>query len=233
MTKSTNGFLILTTVTLLAVSLGAQQGSGQTKPQQPTPRGQMSMGDMMKGCREHCERSSKAMEQISSAVESAKSSSEPAAMRSAMERIEKSLADMKEHMAMCMRMMMPDMPPMGGMMGQSPSPTSSSAANTGLDITFTTQPSPPRAGDNTFEVIVKGPDGMAVTDATVTARLYMAAMPSMNMPEMRSSATLKHVSGGRYRSNGNVPMAGRWEVTVLVMKAGKEVGNRKLSITAR
>lgn len=235
MTKSTNGLLILTSVTLLAVSVGAQQSSGQTKPPQPGTQGQMSMGDMMKGCREHCERSSKAMEQISSAVEAVKASTDPAAMRSSMDRIEKSLADMREHMGMCMRMMdmKQGMPAMGGMMGQPPAPSSASAAKTGLDIAFSTQPSPARTGDNIFEVILKGPDGMAVTDATVTARFYMAAMPSMNMPEMRSAATLKHVSAGRYRGNGNIAMGGRWEVTVVVMKAGKEIGSRTVTITAR
>ena len=61
----------------------------------------------------------------------------------------------------------------------------------------------------------------------------MAAMPSMNMPEMRNSVALKHAGDGRYRGTGNVAMAGRWDVTVSVSKGGKEIGTRKLTVTAR
>lgn len=55
----------------------------------------------------------------------------------------------------------------------------------------------------------------------------------MNMPAMRYSIGLTHFSKGRYRGTGSVMMAGAWEVTVVVMKGGKEIGSRKLSITAR
>lgn len=103
----------------------------------------------------------------------------------------------------------------------------------GLDIAFKSLPDPPKTGDNTFEVTVKGPDRKPITDADVTLRFYMAAMPSMKMPEMRNSISLKHVSEGRYRGTGGVLMAGTWEVTVVVAKGGKEIGSRKLSITAK
>jgi hypothetical protein len=62
---------------------------------------------------------------------------------------------------------------------------------------------------------------------------FMAAMPSMNMAEMKNSVALKHDGGGRYRGAGNVPMAGNWDATVTVKRSGQELGSRKFSITAK
>ena len=230
------GFAVL----VLGASVAAQQGG---RSQQPAASGgQMSMADMMKGCRDHCDRTSKGMDAMASAMKAARDSKDPAAMEKAMDRMDTSMADMKEHMGMCMRMMnmmnkMQDMHGKGGvagmMGGSKPADTPAPSAKAALDITFTSEPSPPRTGENAFEVVVKDAQGKAVTGADVIVRLYMAAMPSMNMPEMRSSAALKHAGGGRYRGTGNVAMAGRWDVTVSVSKDGKEIGSRKLAVTAR
>jgi hypothetical protein len=174
----------------------------------------------------------------------AKESNDPAKMRAALDQAQKPLADMKQHMTMCMNMMgmMQNMHGMGGMMGggmggmmsqQKPPATGGAAEKSALDITFKSEPDPPKTGDNTFEVTVKGPDGKSITDADVSVNFYMAAMPSMNMPEMRNTVRLKHVKDGRYRGTGNVTMAGRWDVTIVVTKGGKEVGSRKVAITAK
>ena len=108
-----------------------------------------------------------------------------------------------------------------------------SSQKSSLDIMLTSKPSPPKTGENTFEVVVKGPDGKPVADAEVTAMFYMAAMPSMKMPEMRNTVTLKHLKEGRYAGTGQVMMAGKWDVTVMVKRAGKELGSRKFPITAK
>jgi len=100
------------------------------------------------------------------------------------------------------------------------------AAQTGMDITLRTHPDPVRMGDNTFEVMVTQ-DGKPVTDATVSTEFYMAAMPSMNMPEMRTKTDLAHVGNGMYRGDGQVTMAGNWDVTVMVMRGGQEIGSRR------
>jgi hypothetical protein len=100
------------------------------------------------------------------------------------------------------------------------------------EITLTTQPDPPKMGETTFEAIVMM-GGQPVTDADVSVELFMPAMPSMNMAEMRNSFPLKHEGGGRYRGAGNVMMAGAWDATVSVKQDGKEVGTRKVSITAK
>ncbi len=100
-----------------------------------------------------------------------------------------------------------------------------------LDITFSSKPSPPKTGDNTFDVMVKDASGKPVTDAEVTATLVMPKMGSM--PEMKNSVALKHQKEGRYVGTGQVMMAGKWDVTVMVKRAGKEIGSKKFPITAQ
>jgi hypothetical protein len=111
-------------------------------------------------------------------------------------------------------------------------PSASSPAVQGMDITLRTTPDPVRMGDNTLEVAVRE-GGKPVTDATVSTEFYMAAMPSMNMPEMRSKADLTHAGNGLYRGQGQVSMAGSWDVTVTVMRGGQEIGSKKMTLTAK
>ena len=101
-----------------------------------------------------------------------------------------------------------------------------------VDITFKSEPEPPKMGENIFEVMAMQA-GKPVTDADVSVVLYMPAMPSMNMPEMRNTVALKHEADGRYRGTGNVSMAGGWDATVMVMRGGQEIGSRKFTITAK
>ena len=100
-----------------------------------------------------------------------------------------------------------------------------------VDIMLTSKPSPPKTGDNTFEVMVKDAAGKPVTDAEVTAMFYMGAMGAM--PEMKNNVTLKHQKEGRYVGTGQVMMAGKWDVTVMVKRAGKEIGSKKFPVTAQ
>ena len=119
---------------------------------------------------------------------------------------------------------------------QNTAATSTPAAQTppagNVDVTLTTQPNPPRMGETTFEAMVMT-GGQPVTDADVSVELFMPAMPEMKMAEMRNSVALKHEGGGRYRGTGNVMMAGNWDATVSVKREGKEVGARKIPITAK
>ncbi len=100
-----------------------------------------------------------------------------------------------------------------------------------VDIMLTSKPSPPKTGDNTFEVMVKDAAGKPITDAEVTAMFYMGAMGAM--PEMKNNVTLKHQKEGRYVGTGQVMMAGKWDVTVMVKRAGKEIGSKKFPLTAQ
>ena len=106
------------------------------------------------------------------------------------------------------------------------------AAQARTDITLRTNPDPVTTGENTFEVMVMQ-DGKPVTDGTVSTEFYMAAMPSMNMPEMRTKTDLTHVGSGTYRGKGQVTMAGNWDVTVMVMRGGQQIGNKKVTLTAK
>ena len=106
------------------------------------------------------------------------------------------------------------------------------ATSQDVEVTFTSEPSPPKMGENTFDVMVMS-GGQPVTDADVAVEFFMAAMPSMNMPEMRNTVPLKHEDGGRYRGAGNVSMAGSWDATVTVRRNGQVVASEKFPVTAK
>jgi nitrogen fixation protein FixH len=110
--------------------------------------------------------------------------------------------------------------------------TAGTTTGAGMAIAFRSQTDPPVAGKNTFEVTVTK-DGAPVADASVRARFTMPAMPSMNMPEMHSEATLEPVGGGRYRGTGELSMAGTWNVRVIVSKGAEQLGTQTLSIVAK
>ncbi len=99
-------------------------------------------------------------------------------------------------------------------------------------MTFKTDPDPATTGDNTFEVMVMQ-DGKPVTDATVSAEFFMAAMPAMKMPEMRMKTDLPSAGDGVYRGKGQVMMAGDWDVTVMAMRNGQELASKKVTVTAK
>jgi hypothetical protein len=110
-----------------------------------------------------------------------------------------------------------------------PKPTATKA---GLDIMLM-QPKDVKAGDNQFEVMVKGTDGKPVSSADVSVLFVMPAMPAMKMAEMRNEVKLKPSGPGMYMGPGNVMMAGKWNVTVSVKQGGKEIGQKKLTLTAK
>src|SRR5690349_4846816 len=85
-----------------------------------------------------------------------------------------------------------------------------------LDIRLTS-PAEPRLGENAFEVTVMQ-GSTPVTDADVSLQLFMAAMPSMNMPEMRTNVPLTNAGEGRYRGTASVSMGGAWDANVMVMR---------------
>ena len=115
----------------------------------------------------------------------------------------------------------------------SPAANPTSAAGDGVAIAFRSNPDPPSSGENTFEAEVTEPDGSAVTDATVEVVFSMPAMPSMNMPAMRSTATLTHEGAGRYRATGQLSMTGTWNVVVTATRGTEEIGRTTFSVIAR
>ena len=113
--------------------------------------------------------------------------------------------------------------------------TASTAAASASDaqITFRTLPDPPKTGENQLEATVKDRSGRPIEDAEVTVQFFMPAMPTMNMPAMRSDAKLSPAGGGVYRGTGQVMMAGRWDATVTVVRGGQRLGTRQVPVVAR
>jgi YtkA-like protein len=114
----------------------------------------------------------------------------------------------------------------------SPAAAQAKAKSKGLDIMLV-QPKNVKTGDNQFEVMVKGADGKPVSDADVSVLFVMPAMPAMKMAEMRNEVKLKPSGPGMYTGPGSVMMAGTWNVTVSVKQGGKEIGQKKLTLTAK
>jgi hypothetical protein len=106
-------------------------------------------------------------------------------------------------------------------------------ANPRLTIGFRSQPDPPKAGRNSFEVTVTDAMGTPVSDADVSVVFYMAAMPTMNMPAMRTETRLSSAGSGLYRGDGEVLGGGRWSVTATVSRAGRSIGSQDFSVVAR
>jgi nitrogen fixation protein FixH len=113
-----------------------------------------------------------------------------------------------------------------------PASTPGAAPEAGaLDIQLTA-PAEPRMGENTFEVTVRQ-GGEPVNDANVSMQLFMEAMPSMNMPEMKSSVALTPQGEGRYRGTGPVSMSGAWDANIMVMRGDQHLGDRTITIVAK
>lgn len=100
-------------------------------------------------------------------------------------------------------------------------------------VTLKTHPDPVKAGqENAFHVRVTDAARKPVTDATVELKMVMAAMPEMNMPEMKADTQLKW-NGTEYVGNAQVPMAGIWQVTVQALQQGKMIAAKKISLLAK
>ena len=94
------------TLTLTA-PVAAQQPAreGEQKSQSQPHREKMSMDDMMKECRTHCQETTTSIDQLTKRMDEAKQSNDPAQMRAALDAAQQPLTEMKDHMTKCMHMM--------------------------------------------------------------------------------------------------------------------------------
>ncbi|HEY1304274.1 MAG TPA: efflux RND transporter periplasmic adaptor subunit [Vicinamibacterales bacterium] len=104
------------------------------------------------------------------------------------------------------------------------------AAAPAIDVTFRYEPDPPKPGTVTFFVTAKDASGAPVAGVNVRVVLFMAAMPSMNMPALKTEAALLSVSDGVYRGSGEVMTPGRWDVTVTLAKEGRTIAMRQFAL---
>ncbi len=99
-----------------ALFIGGSAFAQQAQPQKPPvtqeqkppvtqEKSPMAMGDMMKGCRDHCEQTSASIDRVMQTIDEAKQSNDPVKMRQALDQAQKPIADMKQHMSMCRNMM--------------------------------------------------------------------------------------------------------------------------------
>jgi RND family efflux transporter MFP subunit len=110
------------------------------------------------------------------------------------------------------------------------------AANAGAaKIDLHADSNPLKAGeDNVFHASVTGADGKPISDAQVTVTFVMPAMPSMGMPEMKSSFELAWSgSEQKYVGKGQPGMSGSWSVTVEARRNGAVIATIHSHLSAK
>jgi RND family efflux transporter MFP subunit len=100
-------------------------------------------------------------------------------------------------------------------------------------ISLRTEPDPPAgAQDNAIRVSVLDASNSPVIDAEVRMTIVMPAMPSMGMPEMRSSAQLAW-NGSEYRGTISVGMAGPWNAVIEARRGNQLLATYQTRFNAR
>lgn len=85
-------------------------------------------------------------------------------------------------------------------------------------VTVAFEKNPPVTGKNRISITLKDPAGLEVTDARVVLEYSMPPMPGM--PAMNYRAEAKS-SGGNYAATADFSMAGPWNLSVRIERAGK------------
>jgi nitrogen fixation protein FixH len=99
-------------------------------------------------------------------------------------------------------------------------------------IALTTDPSPAQKGSNTIRVKLTDPAGKPIAGAQVTVTFFMEAMPTMNMPEMKTVIKGADKGGGMYEGKGDLGSGGMWQVTVTAQQHGQTIATKKLTVKA-
>ena len=100
------------------------------------------------------------------------------------------------------------------------------------NIELTTAPSPAQKGTNTVRIKLTNPEGKPISGAEVTVTFFMAAMPSMNMPEMKTVIKGMDKGAGIYEGEGDLGSGGMWQVTVIAKQNGETIAVKKLTVKA-
>ncbi len=72
---------------------------------------------------------------------------------------------------------------------------------------------PLTTGTNTFVVALQK-NAKPITDATVTLKAFMPAMPGM--PAMSSKVVAKNLGDGKYKATLNLVMSGTWQLHIFI-----------------
>src|SRR5579875_3524091 len=124
----------------------------------------------------------------------------------------------------------------GSFMPPPPGAGAAAAMNQGAKgqpkIEFSSIPSPPHKGGNTFRVKLTSSNEQPITGAQVSITFFMPAMSSMGMPAMRTVVTLSDKGGGMYEGTGNLGSGGIWQVSITAQKGGQTLAAKQLSVSA-
>jgi Cu(I)/Ag(I) efflux system membrane fusion protein/cobalt-zinc-cadmium efflux system membrane fusion protein len=99
-------------------------------------------------------------------------------------------------------------------------------------VDFTTDPEPPRKGNNIVRVKLTGQDGRPISGANVTVTFYMAAMPAMGMAAMKTVINATDKGGGIYEGKGDLGSGGTWQVTIRAEQNSQTIANKQLTVNA-
>jgi hypothetical protein len=99
-------------------------------------------------------------------------------------------------------------------------------------VVLTTVPSPAQKGTNTVRVKLTDPAGKPIVGADVAVTFFMAAMPEMNMAEMKTVIKGTDKGAGMYEGKGNLGSGGMWQVSVTAKQNGQTIATRKLTVKA-
>jgi Cu(I)/Ag(I) efflux system membrane fusion protein len=115
------------------------------------------------------------------------------------------------------------------------SPKNPGAQASAAKIDFHSDPNPMKAGeDNQLYVTLTDAAGKPISDARVTVTLIISAMPSMGMPEMKSSCELAWKADSRtYEGKGHAPMAGTWTVLIEARKNNAVIASLRTHLSAQ
>lgn len=122
-----------------------------------------------------------------------------------------------------------DMDGMKGMKGMEgkKTPTGPQTKKTGdLTLTLSTEPTPPKDGENLLRLKVVDPSGKPVENAKV---VFSYTMPMPGMKAVKAPASFKN---GQYEGKAKFGMAGTWEVTAIVTPSGKPEIQEKFTLEA-
>jgi Cu(I)/Ag(I) efflux system membrane fusion protein/cobalt-zinc-cadmium efflux system membrane fusion protein len=119
-------------------------------------------------------------------------------------------------------------PPGAGAAAAMNAPSAASQAN----VEFTTDPSPPAKGSNTFRVKLTGANGSPISGAQVSVTFFMAAMPAMGMAAMKTAVDLSDKGNGLYEGRGDLGSGGTWQVSIVARQNGAVIASKQLSVNA-
>ncbi len=121
------------------------------------------------------------------------------------------------------------MPPPPGASAAAKQPSSQTAQT---NVELTTDPNPPRKGNNTLHVKLTGNNGAPVDGADVSVTFFMPAMPAMGMAAMTTKAKLNNTGHGMYQGSAVLQSGGPWQVTITVQKNGQLLATKQLRLNA-